>query len=139
MDTAANWNPGDAGCHCPGNRGYKNIECAQAAFNSAAQNPDGTLIGPDEPDLWTDYGSSWRWVMNPDPEITNWEHFTPGTTRAGNDIFREWYDQWGTAARPQRPLLRPLSRLPRRLLGRLGRGAQLQSRALGHLRLQPGH
>ena len=100
VDTAANWNPGKTGCHCPGNRGYTNIECAQAAFNSADMNPDGTLIGPDESDLWTDYGSTWRWIMNPDPEIPNWHQYTPGTTRGGNAEFREWYDSWGAAPGP---------------------------------------
>jgi len=98
-DTTTNFTK--TNCHCPGNRGLTNGETAQADFNSVAWLPDGTLHGPDRPDLWTDYnGSSWRWIMNPDPEIPNWQGFTPGTTRSGNDEFREWYWAWGTAPGP---------------------------------------
>jgi len=93
VDIPSNWS---GTCHCPGNRGMSSIECAQAALNGVDMNPDGTLIGPDELDLWTDYSSTWRWIMNPDPELTNWRQFTPGTTRVGNAEFREWYDNWGT-------------------------------------------
>ncbi len=96
-DVASNWTYSSPPCHCPGNRGMTNVECAQATFNSMAQNPDGTYVGPDNPNLWTDYSSSWRWICNPDPEIGNWEQFTPGTTRAGNAEFREAYYEWGTA------------------------------------------
>ena len=95
-DIAANWR-----CQCPhSNRGLDAIECAQADFNSNAMNPDGTLIGPDNANLWTDYSSNdtYRWIMNPDPEIGNWELFTPGTTRSGNAEFREWYYHWGNTA-----------------------------------------
>ncbi len=95
FDISSNWR-----CQCPhSNRGYDAIECAQADFNSNMTNPDGTLIGPDNGALWTDQSSnnSYRWIMNPDPEIPNWQLFTPGTTRAGNAEFREWYYQWGTA------------------------------------------
>ena len=97
LDVAANWSTDN--CHCPGNRGMTNAECTQAMFNSVVMNPDGSFVGPDSPDLWTDYnnGESWRWMMNPDPEVSNWEQFTPGTTRSGNQEFRELYDNWGKA------------------------------------------
>jgi len=93
-DIDANWTMAQPPCHCPGNRGMPNAVCAQAEFNSMGQNPDGTWIGPDNPTLWADGGSSWRWNDNPDPEIGNWEQFTPGTTRAGNAEFQESYYNW---------------------------------------------
>ncbi len=99
-DIDSNWTMADPPCHCPGNRGMPNAVCSQAQFNSMGQNPDGSWIGPDNPTLWTDGGSSWRWNDNPDPEITNWEGFTPGTTRAGNTLFQEAYYQWDGAPGP---------------------------------------
>jgi len=104
-DTSASWS---GACHCPGNRGLRNPEAAQAVLNSAAQNPDGSYVGPDDPGFWADPdGTSWRWMLNPDPDtspdpsdpeastsLQNWRHFTPGTTAAGNLQFREWYYQW---------------------------------------------
>ncbi len=99
IDTPANWVINDPPCHCPGNRGMANAVCAQASLNSVMQNPDGSYIGPDDPSTWSDgNGSSWRWIMDPDPDQTNWRtDLTPGTTRNSNAMFHEWYDNWGNA------------------------------------------
>ena len=74
----------------------QDIVCAQASLNSVCQDPDGTYIGPDDSSTWADNGSVWRWIMDPDPEQTSWRtDLTPGTTRNGNAMFHEWYDNWG--------------------------------------------
>ena len=80
---------------CP-NRGWQRDDQSDAILLSMVQQPDGYPVGPDEPGSWRDT-DAWRWMMNPDPEISNFRNLNPGRNRSQLSEFQEWYYQWSTA------------------------------------------
>ncbi len=92
VDIAANHNVCGP---CP-NRGWQRDDQSDALLLSMVQQPDGYPVGPDEPGSWRDT-DAWRWMMNPDPELSNFRNFNPGRTRAQLSEYQEWYYQWSTA------------------------------------------
>jgi len=95
--TAAN--SGDNSWYDPG-KGWGIAEAAQMIVLSGARNANGTYIGFDEQSYWTDDGSMFRAICNPDLEIPNFNNYNnplPTHNRGTGAEYWEYYRQWGAA------------------------------------------
>ena len=94
--TAAN--SGDNSWYDPG-KGWGIAEAAQMIVLSGARNANGTYIGFDEQSYWTDDGSMFRAICNPDLEIPNFNNYNnplPTHNRGTGAEYWEFYWQWGS-------------------------------------------
>ena len=99
-ETAAS--SGDNSWYDPG-KGWGKAEGAQMIILSGARNANQTYIGFDEQSYWTDDGSMFRAICNPDLEIPNFRGYNnplPTHNRGTGAEYWEFYREWSVLPGP---------------------------------------